>query len=59
MSVTEMFGNLQGFLSADQDVREVWMNNPPQNTITTALAYTDFRLILAANFSYVLQMWLF
>lgn len=31
MSVTEMFSYIQGFLSADQDVREVWMNIPPHS----------------------------
>lgn len=31
MSVTEMFSYIQGFLSADQDVREVWMNILPHS----------------------------
>lgn len=34
MSVTEMFSYIQGFLSADQDVREVWMNSPPHSVAT-------------------------
>lgn len=34
MSVTEMFSYIQGFLSADQDIREV-------STNSTALAHRD------------------
>lgn len=48
MSVTDMFSYIQGFLSADQDVREVWMNSPPHSVATK---HVSLRRRLAINVS--------
>lgn len=41
MSVTEMFADIQGFLSADQDIREVRMSSPLECYIQRLLAISQ------------------
>lgn len=50
MSVTEMFSYIQGFLSADQDVREVWMNIPPHSRAASH-TLTKWRANVSHRFS--------